>query len=490
MKQFQKLKFSVIAIFILAFIFNAKGQTTTYAMPVAEGSKIKQISKFGDKGFVILTAHQLKMGNIQGKIGDLKLACFNSDLKNVWTYEPAGDEYENFLVSSEASKYVYWCSYGDGNNKQTDPYEHTLIKNVSMTRFNEAGKPEKLQMQITEIAKNTDILAACMDESRFYMISHKIPDYRMLEDRTDVVYLNYMGHDETKLTRKKVAIDFSKGGQVNFLGINDGKLYFSQQRFLTKGMMKIDIYIVDSEGELLENFSIQPSIKGQFKSHFYNRTLEGGFAYQTNYFFDGSNINVSTENRFGELKVNFKTNQLYFCAYSEDDKQKFNTFLFETYTLNGEKVNKAEIPYLASFENQEEYNYKRLVQANMTYVTLLDSATVKVTSVGFNIASVIIIKDGDITGKYVFGKKHPRNAEYDRGDLVYGKHISYEEENGFNLYVNPAFAPKSFSNYMKTVIPGQPKSVSYSAITVGEKYVLFRYIEQKKGATLEFVLFE
>jgi hypothetical protein len=412
----------------------------------------------------------------------------NAKLENIWTYTPSEDEYGQGIAVSPSMDFTYWIRYHDDYDDGWHSPEPTLTKRLDMTRIDRKGNGEKLKLKINELRSNTDLLAAFADNSRVYVISHRIPEMKSNSKPVkEDLYLHSLGHAEKKLTRKHIDIDFSDGGAVSFLGHNNGQLYFSLQR-LAGNKMDIDIFITDMEGQQVDKFTIQPAITGYFKKHFYKTELDNGYVNNNSHFYS-PNIIIYNENAFGTVKVNFRTNELYFTALAIDDKdcitgncsQLFITgFLFNTYTLEGEKIKSVQIPFKESFDDLPEYN-KRALTSSGTDLGFLDSNTLKVTISGVNIYTVITMSNGKIKNKYIMEKLYFSNE-------VYG--IFYFDNINANLQAHANYAPKSYIDYVATLKKGYLKSTQYCALTLGTSYILIKSSEQKKETLLEFFLFE
>ena len=477
----------LLTLFLLLSHFNSKGQSASYSMQMDTEAKIDQLHKTGDSGFVAVIFKYNKKGNTETK--DWKLCYMNSRLENVWTYEHTNDGFGNFIVSNPESGLVYWMKYHNDYDDGWHSPVPTQTKRLFVTRIKKNGEAENLRLTIEEPSPNYDILAACADKSKVYIISHRVPDYKhMTKEISEELFLNTLSHSEKKLNRKKINIDL-KGGSVSFLGFNDGKMYFSQQRLGT-GKMDIDIYVTDMDGQVQNEFTISPSINGYFKMHEYGRVFNHAYLKDNNSFYYAP-VRVYNDNAFGEVKLNFKTNELHFVAFAVDDKDcitgnctplYISGFLCETYTIDGKRIKSVDIPFKQSFKDLPEYS-KWAIQSGKSWLTEIDSRILRITTVGPNIYTIITIENGEIKDKYMAEKKFYNHIDqYHAGESTTLMNA--------NLHAHPDFAPQSYLDYVATIKKGYFKSVHYSALNWGKKFVIVKFTEQKKDNLLEFMLFE
>jgi hypothetical protein len=485
-------KTQIILSLMLLHSIVLTAQQKQVTLDIGKDAKIYNISRVADSGMVIFTGHTQTYGVIGNlKSTDHTIAYYDRHLNNIWNYHPAQNEFESFFVSSNHSDMIYWMDYDDDYDDGIHASKPTQTKRITMTRFKSSGEAERLDLKVNEMSKDVDLLGACIDKTHLYVFSYNIPTWEKPENPRSYqeIFMYTMGHKESRLTKKKVNIDLDASASLNFLGIDKGVIYFSQQKLIQENQLSIEVFKITTEGELIESFKINTSIDGYFRPHAHKKNLDGAQIRNNGDYYIFPYYSVYNDNHFAELKMNFEKNECYVSAFAKKgmnqafankDGSKISGYLFETYSLKGEKIHSYQVSIETLLEGEKEYSEK-ILSAN-SYLTKLDSNTLKLVISGIHSTAALTLNSDKILTKSIFKRYYNTNIEYMN---------NYDPSEFYlNLYAHPDYAPQSYVDYVKTIKKGNSNSVRYCAVNLGRTYILIKYILSKKGNQVELLLFD
>ncbi len=498
---------TVTLLFVFLISFKSISQTKTYTLSISDDSKIKAIKRVSDSGFIIHTMNFIGSG-IPGQ--ERSLTYLDNHLNERWNMKPISNA---SIISSSETPYVYQISRSHSQNKNSvkvNRFSTVQFPFITLTRINQNGNQETLNLLIEEASDDVIFLASAIDKENIYYISYNTSDKRIsgnlfYEKLTTALvpkklHLRKMAHSDNKFTEVEVNLEFNEKGDLNFLGCNNGLIYIYQKIISEDGkQMEYVVYIIDKNGTLNKKFTIHHSIADYFAPLDYNREFNGGYSPIENFEEHHTNNNSAFPEYFpllyslSNLEINFKSGKIFLYGLTNKKKSCYHTvrgevltgLYFNVYTLDGTLMHSIneDITELVK-ENNTFTRYLNNQERAISFDVLSENLyRINIGSKAYNFTTILLSNDK------IVGNHTNENNYTIYGELAifnFPKEITYK----MNLMASEIEAPASYISFIKQNPIIQSKKIRYLTINNDKLYFLIKYEQLKQETLLTFMLFE
>ncbi len=495
--------FYVLTLHFLFFI-QTTAQVKTASVSIAKGSRITDIKRIKNTGFVVQT-HDLRGIGISGK--ERSLIYFNSDLHLNWNIRPLHNDQ---VITSPESPYIYQLG------SRPAYYERRVIADVQypeersarITRTDSYGKQDSFYVNFRETDKKVIPLASCIDSRNLYHLSY-LPEEshvkkgffsdKVVRAVTPVaLFLRVMAHHEKDFKEKTVYLIFREQGELNFLGCSNGLIYIYQKFLKNPQEMEFDIYAIDQDGNVKSQFSIEHKVTDFYAPLNFNRELHGTTPTVKNFqIISSQQTNDLTYypilNSISDLQIDFKSGRIFLyglcnqqkSTYDSEGGRPISNFYLNIYTLDGKLLSNSYHDITNAIKDNKTFrghlnSYYRCVDfellSDSLYRLNLGSRQSSFTSILLNSSNILSYHTNDNTYDF-YGEL----AIFDfPAEFTYKANLSASEMESSN----------SYQQYIASNPVKQSKKTRYLAVNMEKQYVLIKYEKKKKDILLTFMLFK
>jgi hypothetical protein len=484
---------------LMAFPYFSHSQTASKTLELGEDSKINELVRVGDSGFLLYTYQSNKYGVLSpSKIAsgyfmpkkNATLTYYGLDLEQHWSFKaPADDEVlgRGGFVTSPETKYIYSIERRfiseSGNSSSSTPSATTRFH---IYRFNPKGDLEKITPDVKESSKDVKFLSLSSDINNLYYLSVRPTEKKgnkMVKPMKVNLYV--MSHSGKQFLKKPVEVEFTRDGQIGFLGTSNGLIYFYQKRMdLEKNDMEIEVYCISEKGEKISSFLIVPKIRDFYAPLLHFDNSDGSVSEKESLDMLSARPNL---NALGNLSIDFRYGKIYYYgltnqkdAYFSSLGNKISDVFFQTYSLEGEKLSSFQENIETKLEGGGIFDKKVQHFARNMFFDVIDSNH-------FRLQLCSSIKDANIL--FLNSKKVTAHYLVEDPYAGFGEFNSTRSDLKLNVFANDKDAEKPYLNYLKGITDLRSKDVMYSALNFDRRIILVKYVTSRDNVTLTLMSF-